>query len=116
MQHWLARSDGFVIVVDEPSRVLSAKVGAIVPIVFEVTNVTNTPVKVVGVQTGCGCTSASPIPCTIQAHESQKLSLTLNLGGQTEGDEFILEPVIYVDRPARRVPMFVRVAITPSSN
>ncbi len=65
LQHWLARSDGFVVVVEEPVRVLCAKTGDTVPVEFWLTNVTSEPVEVLGIRTGCGCTSAKPVPHSI---------------------------------------------------
>ncbi len=113
MQHWLARSDGFVIVVEEPVRVLCAKTGESVPVDFRLTNVTSEPVEVLGIKTGCGCTSAKPVPCTIAAHSTETVTLTVSMQGRGSGDTFEMSPVLYLDRPARKFGMSIRVNVIP---
>ncbi len=102
MQHWLARSDGFVVVVEESTRVLSAKSGETVPVDFRLTNVTSEPVEVLGIRTGCGCTTAQPIPCTIAAHSTQTVTLTVSMQNRSPGEPFEMSPELYLDRPARK--------------
>ncbi len=113
MQHWLARSDGFVVVVEEPSRVLSAKTGDTVPVEFRLTNVTSEPVEVLGVRTGCGCTSAQPIPCTIAAHSTEVITLTVSMKNRSPGEPFEMSPELYIDRPARKFGMSIQVNVIP---
>ncbi len=113
MQHWLARSDGFVVVVEEPERVLSAKTGDTVPVEFRLTNVTSEPVEVLGIKTGCGCTSAKPVPCTIAAHSTETVTLTVSMQGRGSGDTFEMSPELYLDRPARKFGMSIRVNVIP---
>ena len=113
MQHWLARSDGFVIVVDEPERVLSAKTGDTVPVDFRLTNVTSEPVEVLGIKTGCGCTSAKPIPCTIAPHSTEMVTLTVSMKNRSPGEPFEMSPELYLDRPARKFGMSIQVNVIP---
>lgn len=112
IQHWLAHSDGFVVVVDEPHRELSAKTGETLPVDFRLTNVTSQPVQVVGIKTGCGCASAEPVPCTIAGHSTQTVRLTVSMRGQPAGAVFELWPELYLDRPTRKVGLSIRVSVT----
>jgi hypothetical protein len=111
IQHWIAQSDGFVVVVDEPQRELSVGAGATVPLDFRLTSVTSQPVEVLGIKTGCGCTSAEPVPCTIAGHSTQTVRLTISMRGQSEGAAFELSPELYLDRPARKVEMLIRLSV-----
>ena len=112
IQHGLAQFDGFVVVVDGPQRELSAKTGDTLPIDFRLTNVTSQPVEVVGIRTGCGCASAEPVPCIIAGHSTQTVRLMLSVRGQSAGATFELQPELYLDRPARKVGLSIRVSVT----
>ena len=113
MQHWLARSDGFVVVVEESTRVLSANTGETVPVEFRITNVTSASLEVLGIKTGCGCTSAKPIPCTIAPHSTETVTLTVSMQNRPSGDTFEMSPELYLDRPARKFGMSIQVNVTP---
>ncbi len=113
VQHWLARSDGFVVVVDRPNRILSAKVGETIPIDFKLTNVTSEAAEIVGIRTGCGCTSAEPIPCMIAGHSTETVRLTIDMENRKSGEVFELWPEVYLNRSTRKVGMSIRVTLTP---
>ncbi|MBA3313276.1 MAG: DUF1573 domain-containing protein [Planctomycetaceae bacterium] len=114
----LARSEGYVIVVEEPTREFTARPDEVLTASFDVTNVLPEPVKIVGVETGCGCTSVEPIPATLAAGETLPLRFTFDMHGGKAGTVFRLDPTIFVDRasPPNRLSVRIRLAKTEEEN
>lgn len=70
LQDLFAKSDGFLITVDDPSRSLEIQPDNEVPVAFLFRNHAVYPVTIVGMETGCGCLVASNVPVTISPGES----------------------------------------------
>lgn len=103
----MARAEGFVVLIDDPVRHAAVDVTSPAEIIFRFTNVTSEEVNIVGVETGCGCTSVEPIPVAIRPLGSKDVTCTFNMGGRARGTTYHAEPRFFLDRPSPEVRVVV---------
>lgn len=107
IQGWVARAEGYVITVDKPVRRVTIPAGSDHKMVFRVSNVTSSPVTIVGVESLCGCTSVEPIPMRIPASSAAELAVSFNMEGRDGGTTYHWDPRVFTDRSGPEVRLIV---------
>lgn len=113
VQDALAQAEGFVVVVEQPALSLNAQSNQIVPATLSFRNVTSRPVEIVGLKTGCGCSSVENIPCLIPPKTIQTVRVRVSTYGNKPGDVVELNPEYYLNTASCKQTLMIRVHVLP---
>lgn len=111
LRRWISRSEGRIVVVDQPARRLVVNVGGRTTIGARLTNLTSRQVTVIGVESSCGCTAVEPIPLSVPAWGTADLTCKFNMDGRPAGSEYHGELRLLVDQPSPEIRLTVDIDI-----
>lgn len=111
LRRWISRSEGRIVVVDQPARRLVVNVGGRTTIGARLTNLTSRQVTVIGVESSCGCTAVEPIPLSVPACGTADLTCKFNMDGRPAGSEYHGELRLLVDQPSPEIRLTVDIDI-----
>ena len=111
IQDSLLLADGYEVLVENPQKVLVAQPDSEVAVDFQFKNISDKTIRIVGLNTGCGCTVAQNIPCSIVPHKTENVRLLVSTLGDKSGEAIHLYPEYYLSRPSRKMKLSIQVDI-----
>jgi len=69
---------GETVHVGNPSQTIIVKPHQPFEVNYDMVNLSNAPIKIIGAQSSCTCTSISALPMTLEPHQSKTVSLQPN--------------------------------------
>ena len=112
----LARVQGYALVVDSFSK----SIGEIPPgtkseATFLLTNVSSTPVTILGAQTSCRCTTLSDLPLTVPPGERTELRIGVTPSPSDAGTTIRTTSLLYLDVASKRLLLHVDARVQPAT-
>jgi hypothetical protein len=102
------------LIADELSKIVNVDSGKPFSIDYTITNLTFSPIKLIGANMSCSCTSIDDLPLTIAPSKSRTIKVNVNApGGESN---FSGQVELFTDDPHRRTLVLAFVARTNRRN
>ncbi len=85
---------------DESSKVVNVEAGKPFSVDYTITNLSRSPIKLIGANMSCSCTSIDDLPLIIESSNSRTIKINVNAPG--EESNFSGQVELFTDDPHRR--------------
>lgn len=111
VQDAFARSEGYVVLIGQPVVEASAALESDVQVTLRFRNLSSEPVEILGLKTGCDCTSVQNVPCVIPGRGSEVVTLSVSTRGYQSGAVVELQPEYYLSCASKKEALVIRVHV-----